>query len=150
MKLRECIAWGLLAAVLVLKWQPAPGPGPGPLPPGPAPTPAPITDAGLRVLVTYDADHKADLPREQLALVDSNSLRAWLDEHCAKRDGVPEWRIVPADEQFDADEPTWQQLMAGPRQAPAWLVATDGKTGVSVPLPANEAAALAILGRFSP
>lgn len=112
----------------------------------PGGAPAPISDPGLRVLITFDAESKASLPRPQLATIDSNSLRAYLDAHCAKdAGGTPEWRIVPHVTTFSADEPIWQKLMALPRKSEPWLTAGNGRTGFSGPLPADEAATLAII-----
>jgi hypothetical protein len=113
------------------------------------PAPVVVTDSGLRVLVTYPVDGKSLLPREQMALIDSVSFRAYLDDHCAKAGGVPEWRIVPDDAEFEADQPVWQKLMAVPRASSAWLVVVNGSRGESAPLPTNEAAALELIGRYA-
>lgn len=123
--------------------------GARPPPPGPGPGPAPITDTGLRVLIVYDVNGKARLPREQMALLDSPTLRAYLDAHCTKNGTVPEWRIVPTDTVFNADQPIWQKLMAQPRAGDNWLVVTNGKGAESVALPANEDAALALIGKYA-
>lgn len=128
-------------------------PAPGPVPPGPnppGPTPPPIVEAGLRVLVVYDANAKATLPRAQMALIDSPTFRGWLDAHCARaKDGTPEWRIVPDITIFNADQPVWQKAMAVPRHGLPWLVVSNGEAGESVPLPADEQAALALIAKYA-
>jgi hypothetical protein len=121
-----------------------------PKPPEPPQPPAPIPDGGLRVLMTYDPGAKAGLPRPQLALLDSTTLRAYLDTNCTKdAAGVAEWRIVPASTEFKDDQPIWKKAMTLPRASSEWLYVSNGKAGESVPLPANEAEALAIIARYA-
>lgn len=109
---------------------------------------SPIADPGLRVLITYPEATRDTLPAGQRAILDNSELRGWLDAHCVKTGGVPEWRIAPDNEIFGADQPIWQKLMALARGKGAWLLVSTGKSGVNEPLPADLSALQAILNRY--
>lgn len=133
---------------LVLTEQGLPDPVDPPKPDDP-PVVVPITDTGLRALIVYDNDTKQKLPRGQLAIIDSSTLRTKLSASCTKTpEGVPEWRIVPSTVAFNADQPIWQKLMAVPRPSLPWLLFTDGKKTDSIPLPATEADVLKIVDKY--
>lgn len=108
-----------------------------------------VLGQSVRVLMTYDAG-ESTLSANQKTLVDSPSLRTWLDARCLKDGATPAWRIVEAQKKFNDDQPEFKQLMAEPRSNDNWIyVSNDKKTLTSAPLPANEAAAEAQIGKFS-
>ena len=112
-------------------------------------TPSPIPDAGNRVLITFNNANKAGLPKAQLALLSSNELRTWLDQHCVKDSkGIPEWRIWPVEIEVNPDQPIWQKLMGLERKADEWIIISTGKTGYSGPLPADEPATMELLKKY--
>lgn len=123
-------AWiwiAVIAAILLMRWQGCE------LTPGV--DPSPITDAGLRVLITFDETSRGNLPVGQKRILDSTDLRAWLDAKCVKTsDGRPEWRLWP-DDTAAADSPTMGKLLDIARGKDQWLVIADGTRGTSEALP---------------
>lgn len=112
--------------------------------------PSPIPDVGYRVLITYSNATKSSLPREQLATLDSYELREWLDSHCVKdAQSVPEWRIWATEVQINPDQPIWQKLMGLERKSEPWIIISNGRTGFSGPLPANEAETIKLLEKYA-
>lgn len=112
--------------------------------------PSPIPESGFRVLITYDNASKGSLPRDQLAILDSTDLRAWLDAHCIKdAQNAPEWRIWASEMQVNPDQPIWQKLIGLPRKSEPWITISTGKTGFSGPLPANEAETIKLLEKYA-
>lgn len=109
-----------------------------------------VLGQSVRVLETYQVNGKGSLTRDQMAMVDSPTFRAWLDQHCVKDGSVPAWRIVPSDGQFNSDQPEFAKLMAEPRSGDNWLyISNDKKVLSSTPLPASESAAETLIGKFA-
>lgn len=139
---------------------PPPSPIPWPIPiPTPTPTPvppvdpAPISDEGFRVLLTFKEQDRGSLPPGQKGILESSDLRAWLTQHCAKSpDGVPEWRVWPDAATPGSDQPIWQKMMQVAQRdskgSGQWMVVSNGKTGVSAPWPADEAALMTVLQKY--
>lgn len=112
--------------------------------------PSPIPDQGFRVLITYSNSSKSSLPKDQLAVLDSTDLRAWLDSHCIQNaQSVPEWRIWASEIQVNPDQPIWQKLMGLERKSEPWIIISTGVTGYSGPLPANEAETIKLLEKYT-
>ena len=91
-------------------------------------TPSPTTEAGLRVMVIEDVTQRDKLPREQLEQLTSEadeSLITWL------RANAKEWRIVDQAADVSQDSPGAQQLFAVKRDAVPWIVAGNGRRGIS-------------------
>lgn len=105
----------------------------------------PVPGANVKVLITYDANREGSLPRPQMALIQSTALRTWLDAKVGKGN----WRISPDTNVFNADQPVFQKLAAQPRQSPNWLYVANDAAAEGVPLPADEAAAEAEIGRYA-
>ncbi len=79
---------------------PTPGPGPSPVPPGPGPAPAPFPTIaeGLRVLIVWEDEDRARLPREQLLAITGEKLTTHLNTNCAKdTKGRADWHIYDDD-----------------------------------------------------
>lgn len=126
-------------AVYALVHRPAAGPDPGRL-----------LKSAVYVLDTYDVDNKGSLPDAQRELLDSPTYRAWLDGVCVKEAAAPAWRIVKSAEQFNDDQPEFKRLMAEPRTSANWQYISDGKKTLSSgPLPASEADAEALIGKYA-
>lgn len=107
---------------------------------------APIPDPGLRVLVTFPEATRDALPAGQRALIQSPTLRAYLDQHCVKDDaGVPEARIWKDDTDPKNESVVWQKLMALAKGKGTWVVAGNGKRGVNQALPADESSLIKLL-----
>jgi hypothetical protein len=135
--------------------EPGPGPGPGPVPPPPGP--APIAVDGFSVLILYESKTKSKLPRGQLAAIDGGVVRDYLQAHCAIDPDVPTWkafRIWDPDVATGGVGKVWVDALAKGKADAAgklpWLVVSNPKKGggVSVPLPADEAATLEILKKY--
>jgi hypothetical protein len=102
------------------------------------------------VLAVYDIAAKAKLPKEERALVDSVDFRTWLTAHCAAGASSPAWRIAPSGTDFSHDDPPFSKLMAEPRKSNNWLYVAEGdRIEQSVPLPASEAAAMKLIGKYA-
>jgi len=127
-----------------------------PIPPGPNPVDpvepidvTPITEPGNRVLIVYESEEKSEYPQEQSLILNSGVIAEYLDEHCIKVDGHPEYRIWDKDVQLEnSDGPlvdqVWIDAMGIPRKSLPWLIVTNGKTGYNEVLPLTEAETLAI------
>lgn len=110
---------------------------------------SPIEDVGYRVLITYNNEGKAALSKSQLAILDSNDLRDWLDQNCVKNtQGIPEWRIWATEMQVNPDQPIWQKLMGLERKADEWIIISTGKKGFTGPLPQTESETMELLKKY--
>lgn len=108
----------------------------------------PFKCTGNTVLLTYDEANKSNLPRSQMAMIDSPTLRAYLKEKCVKNAaGVPQWRIWPSSTDPKNDDPVWAGAKASCKEA-NYLTVSNGKTGTAVKLPASEAEAMVILKKY--
>ncbi len=121
-------------------------PTPPPVPPGPAPIPG----DGLRVLIVYESADLSKLPKDQLNVLYSQSVRGYLDTHCAKgADGkTPEWRVWDQNVPTGAEAKAWQDAMARKRDTLPWLIVSNGKSGYEGPLPPNTDAMLRTLQTY--
>lgn len=116
-------------------------------PPVPMPTPA-IT--GVRVLIVYES--AAALNREQLNIVNSTQIRAYLNEKCVKTNNQPEWRrwdkstidITGLTNETQTLQQLWKDVSPALTTLPRLVIAVNGKATVH-DLPATEADTLALL-----
>ncbi len=168
----EIINLATLAGVVVLLWlafqpipdppTPIPGPSPPPVivippkpdpvdPPEPPPVPAPIAVEGNRVLILYETADIGKLPVEQLKILTSTKLRAWLATKCAKGpDGrTAEYRVYDKDVQLSMDSSIWDAAakLRGEGKLP-WICISTGKTGFMGDLPATEEATFTLLRKY--
>lgn len=115
----------------------------------PAPDPAPIVEPGFRVLVIEETSERGKLPKDQLTILTSTEVRAYLNSHCVKGpDGkTPEYRFFDKDTDVSHESAVWQKAMADAKAAPDFVVPyamfSDGKKGAAGPLPLNVAGFLA-------
>lgn len=98
---------------------------------------------GLHVLIVEEKDDRIDLPSEQRAILTSQVVREWCDEHCINlgtdKDPDPAARVFDQDENLNAPENAfWHELMMRKRSKLPWIYAVggDGKQ-VDQPLPKN-------------
>jgi hypothetical protein len=115
----------------------------------PAPD-APIQASGFRVLIVYDSISLAKLPAAQVSIFTSPDVSTYCRDHCTKgADGkTPEYRCFSQGTDVSKEPQVWQDAMKLPRQSLPWIVISDGKAGVSCPLPANTADTLALLRKY--
>lgn len=121
---------------------------PGPQPPGPQPPgPGPIPQPGLRVLFVLESKDLALLPSAQNQMLSSKAVTDYLNSHCVKENGHPEWRRY--DPSTEGETEVWKAAMARPRASVPWIVIGNGKdSGYEGPLPANKDALLTLLKTY--
>lgn len=123
--------------------RPPPDPGPAPIDPVVPPPPAPT---GFRVMFIYETTDK--LTREQLNILHSTQITAYLNEKCVKgADGRAEWRKWDKDVSISPKEsPTmvelWNSVKPKLGKLPQLVIAVNGAATV-MDVPATEAETLA-------
>jgi hypothetical protein len=128
----------------------APIPPPDPKPPDPDVDPTPIPGNSNRVLMLYESSDLSRIPAAQAALLTSGNVRDYLERKCSKGpDGkTAEYRIWDKDVDTTNASKPWQDAMALPRDRMPWLMVSNGVTGFSGPMPADEASLLAKLKQY--
>lgn len=129
-----------------------PGPGPGP---GPTPDPDPFLGvgaagpAGLKVLILTETSDQSKLPRGQLTILTSGTVRDYLNSHCLKESGRAAWRVWDRDVNPVNETALWQKAFAAANKAavPQILIG-DGNKGFSGPLPTTVDETMKLLIRF--
>lgn len=118
-------------------------------PPGPGPAPVvvdekPLIDGkGLHVLIVEEVDDRRGLPREQLAILTSSTLRGWFTDNKAQ------WHVWDQGMDTSHEDAKWQAAMRIERQSLPWLVVSmQGKPNFSGPLPETIDATMEVLGRY--
>jgi hypothetical protein len=155
---RILVDWNLgqdmLAEVLVpvegINPNPSPGPGPSPNPnPGPEPEPEPTT-GDLFVLITQSTEDVRSLPVQQQEIFHSALMGLYLNQHCAKRDGQPEWRVLDneADVQYMPED--WQDTFdrAKDKEQPWVIIANNRGESFEGPLPASVPDMMTLLKKY--
>jgi hypothetical protein len=131
--------------------QKGPRPPPGPNPPGPDPTPKP-NPASFRVLFVYES--AANHTREQLNIINSTAIAAYLNEKCVKDSaGRAEWRRFDPDVTLSSKESEtikklWEATKPALGKLPQVVIVVDGK-GEVFDLPETEAETLALLKKYA-
>ncbi len=134
--------------VVVLGPVPPPIPPTPPVPPVPPPGPAPIAADGLHVMVVYETGDLSKLTPGQLAVVNSQESREWLDGKCVQDGAHKAWYFLDKDANVSALPKKWQDAMGRPRKGVPWLIASNPKgTSYEGPLPENFAETMAILSK---
>lgn len=126
----------------------APPPGPGPTPPAPPVPPAPIPADGLHVLVVIDGPR---LTAAQADALDGQAVRGYLNATCPPGpDGkTRQWRVWDRGVDPANEGKLWQDAFARTRGKPLpYVIVSNGKAGFEGPLPADEAALLALLRKY--
>jgi hypothetical protein len=141
----------MLGGWLLLTGEQDPVPNPDPVfpvnpdPPGPAP----IAEVGNRVLIVYESSALSTYPAKQGLIMRSGTFRDYLDANCTPGpDGGPEYRIWDQDTDLTNVPQTWQDAMKLERKSLPWLIASNGTTGITVALPATEAATIELLRKY--
>lgn len=146
-------AWGIADGkafkIATLAIQANIGPRPPPVPVDPVDPVDPMPVIGpLSVCIIEQTEDRAVIPPGQLRALQSTKIRQYLDEHCAKVDGRPQWRIFDADADMSAAEKVWQDVMKRPRKSTPWIVISNGAAGAEGPLPEDESKTLELLKRW--
>lgn len=133
-----------VARVTVGDGKPAPGPDvkPDPKPDEPPDPPKdiPLPGDGLRVLILYESKDLSTYPATQLSVMNGKTVRDWLDANCAAGAGNRrEWNIWDADQDASAMGKIWVDAMARKRDSLPWLIASNGRQAVEIPLPKTPA-----------
>lgn len=124
-------------------------PEPTPSPTPPPPSPAPIADKGFRFAIIAQSEDAADVDNlKYVNVMNSTKLRAYLNTHAVKVNGVPEWRILDPDDDLKNETKIWQDVLQRPRTAKFWYVVSDGVNGEEDQLPDNEDALLEICKKY--
>lgn len=119
-----------------------------PVPPTPPTPPAPIPDAGLHVLIKFETADLSKYPPAQALILTAQPVRDYLASKCAKDGSTPAYRIYDKDVDTTAEAPWLKAAMQIPAASLPWIVISDGKTGVSQPLPATVDDTLALLKKY--
>lgn len=114
----------------------------------PKPAPAPISDAGFRVLIIYESSELSKYAPSQIEAMRAQSVRKYLDDHCVKVDGLPEWRVWDKDTDTSGASVLWQTAMKRPYQSLPWVIISNGKTGFEGPLPKTPDEFLSLLQKY--
>ncbi len=122
----------------------------------PLPSDAPFPAPGLTVLIVKEAKEVGMLAEEQKAIFTSNEIREWCLANCVKLDdGNPAIRIW--DDDYTVQQITdnssviavgYKTVLEDAKQDLPWIAISNGKTGVSQPLPATVAETLALIKQF--
>jgi hypothetical protein len=118
------------------------GPQPPPEPPVPPQPPVPIT-TGLHVLIIEETNNRGTLPAAQAQIFTSTKVLGWL-----RTNAPAHWRIWDADVDASKAPTEFQDAIKLPRTGLPWVVISNGTTGFSGPLPANETDTLSLLEKY--
>lgn len=133
------LAGVLLAGCLQPHFPPEPGPDPDV-----APVPGPIS-----VLIVEETDDRVRPEmRPYLGVLNSVKVREYLNAHCRKVAGQPQWLIVDDDADLTHADPYWRDALALPRASVPWIAISNGTRGTSGPLPTTEEETLALLRKW--
>lgn len=138
--------WLLFSLLLLtgcnVQWIPVDPIQPDPNPPGPV-----VTSDEFRLLIVEETADRPKLPAGQQGVFTSTVLRKWLREHCKPlSDGSNGFRIVDVDDVENL--PAEFKSLERPTSTP-WLYVTNGKTGLSCPLPASVDELLSKVGPYA-
>jgi|SRR5215813_5939080 len=123
------------------------GKGPRP-PPGPKPEPSPIPYTGLRALIVVETGQP--ISQGQFSAIYGQATRDYLNTHCAKADGVPEWRIYDKDQDLSKVPKMWANAMKRPRESTPWLLLSNGQGGYEGPVPNSSDEMIKLLQKLTP
>jgi hypothetical protein len=143
-------AWPLIVVIALVLLLAFSGGGVLPIPIDPPP----ITEPGFRVLVIEETAERGKLPKDQLTILTSTEVRAYLNAKCVKGpDGkTPEYRFFDKDTDLSHESEVWQKAMAAAKGTQGfvvpWLIVSDGKKGEDGPLPANVADMMTELKKY--
>lgn len=124
----------------------SPSPDVPPGPPAPTPTTAPfaVPAPGQYVLITYNETDLPKIPLAQLAIINGQEFREFLQANNAGT-----YRIWdPSHIDVRGDIQAFQDAFKRPRSSSPWICVSNGKAGYEGPLPATVAEAKSLLQRI--
>jgi hypothetical protein len=104
--------------------------------------PRPIDRDGLSVLVLYESEAVSRLPKEQAAVITGT---AWMQ---AVKDAGGDYRVFDDDAEFNEPNGPWEAAMKKPSELLPRVIISNGRTGEVLPLPADNAAMLALVKKW--
>lgn len=129
-----------LALIAVAFWMPDIGSLPLPIP---TPfNPPPIPGEKLMVLLVEESEDRDDIGPAKTAALMSTEVRSYVKSKQGK------FRLLDDDVPLDKEAEWVKAGMANERASVPWLVVSNGKSGASEPLPADEQALLARVKEF--
>lgn len=145
-------------AITTVPVPPTPVDPPKPIdPPKPVDPPIPNPAKGFRVMIVYETD--ANLTREQLNVLNSSTIMAYLNTHCVKdANGMAEWRkwdkpTIDRPGALQKESQVWQQLWNDSKsrlgKLPQIVIVND-QAGAAFEIPTNatEADTLTLLKKY--
>lgn len=119
------------------------------------PSDAPFETVGLTVLIIKEGKDVGSLPEAQKAIFTSSKIQKWCIDNCVKIDGEPAvrfWDDDYTDEQL-ANVPNvvrnaYRTVLSQANGNLPWIAISDGKTGVSMPLPGTVDETMELLQKY--
>ena len=110
----------------------------------------PILADGFHVMIVVESENISQMNPQQRDILFNLKTRTYLNRRCVKgEDGQPSWRIMDPDTEFpDQCDSTWCQTLARDRDEIPWLIVSNGKTGVEMPLPKTMDEFIKVLEKF--
>jgi hypothetical protein len=110
----------------------------------------------LQVLLLHESENLAEYTPEQLAVINSNKIRMYLNTHCDKVDGDSQWRRldndIPKDQLRDENLETWweriKETKAKSGEKPWLVIYKDGVKVHDQELTSGEEETLQLLRSF--
>lgn len=131
-----------VSRVTVGDGQPTPEPGPTPKPTPPQPPkdiPFPGVN-GLHVLIVYESADLSKYSSGIQSVMFGKRTREWMDANCVTlSSGRRAWNIWDKDVDASGMGAGWVDALKRKRDSLPWLIASNGKTAIEIPLPTTEA-----------
>lgn len=142
MKTSNKVLAGVVVAMCLMKY--------GPDPHNLTAQRGPIEGKGLRVLILHETSQDSKLPADQTLIFDAKAIRDYLNENCAKEKSKnPAWRIFDPNHDTTKEAKFWQEVMNKVKDSPMpWCVVSNGRKGISRPLPKDVPAMKALLDEY--
>ena len=87
--------------------------------------------------MVVESEDIATMPPQQREILFNLKTRVYLNRRCVlASDGTPSWRVLDQDTEFpDVCDSVWCKALARERSEVPWLIVSNGKTGIEMPLP---------------
>lgn len=85
--------------------------------PNPDPTPTP----GGNIRVAFVIESSESMPQEVIDEFSSADGRKYMNDHAAKENGQPAYRVFDKDTDVAHESAYWQKVLAEPRKSTPWL-----------------------------
>lgn len=109
----------------------------------------PIVAEGLHVAIIEETNDRIKLPATQLSIFTNTKIREYVNQHAAKVNGVPEFRIFDvSDTELSGESQLWKDVMKLPHDSVPWLFIFNGTKGFSGPLPKTVDETLALIQKY--